>query len=90
MPLSPYAVTKLACEHLARASERSLGLDVVVLRYFADLSYAEIAEVGGEGLLSHDHGGVVPELVAGTSVTGKCSSDGSCTFQGSVEACSNE
>jgi UDP-glucuronate 4-epimerase len=33
-PLSPYGITKLACEHLARASGQSLGLDAVVLRYF--------------------------------------------------------
>lgn len=33
-PLSPYGITKLACEHLVRASGRSLGLDAVVLRYF--------------------------------------------------------
>lgn len=33
-PLSPYGITKLACEHLARASGTSLGLDAVVLRYF--------------------------------------------------------
>jgi nucleoside-diphosphate-sugar epimerase len=33
-PLSPYGITKLACEHLARASGKSLGLDAVVLRYF--------------------------------------------------------
>ena len=33
-PISPYAITKLASENLARAYERSFGLDVVVLRYF--------------------------------------------------------
>ena len=33
-PLSPYGITKLTCEHLARAYERSFGLDAVVLRYF--------------------------------------------------------
>ena len=33
-PLSPYGITKLACEHLARACGKSLGLDVVALRYF--------------------------------------------------------
>ena len=33
-PLSPYAITKLAAEHLAQAYERSFGLDVVVVRYF--------------------------------------------------------
>ena len=34
LPLSPYGITKLACEHLARACGKSLGLDVVALRYF--------------------------------------------------------
>src|SRR6185437_2530322 len=33
-PLSPYGITKLACEHLARAYERSFDADIVVLRYF--------------------------------------------------------
>jgi UDP-glucuronate 4-epimerase len=33
-PLSPYGITKLACEHLVRAYGRSFGLDAVVLRYF--------------------------------------------------------
>jgi nucleoside-diphosphate-sugar epimerase len=33
-PLSPYGITKLACEHLAYAYGRSFGLDAVVLRYF--------------------------------------------------------
>jgi UDP-glucuronate 4-epimerase len=33
-PLSPYGITKLTCEHLAAAYERSFGLDCVVLRYF--------------------------------------------------------
>lgn len=33
-PRSPYGVTKVACEHLAAAYARTLGLDVVVLRFF--------------------------------------------------------
>jgi nucleoside-diphosphate-sugar epimerase len=33
-PLSPYGITKLACEQLAAAYEREFGLDCVVLRYF--------------------------------------------------------
>ena len=33
-PLSPYGITKLACEHLARAYAQSFSLDVIVLRYF--------------------------------------------------------
>ena len=33
-PLAPYGVTKLACEHLARAYASEFGLQVVTLRYF--------------------------------------------------------
>ena len=33
-PLSPYGITKLACEHLAHAYAGEFGLDAVVLRYF--------------------------------------------------------
>src|SRR5262249_22323527 len=33
-PLSPYGITKLACEHLATAYGREFGLDYVTLRYF--------------------------------------------------------
>jgi UDP-glucuronate 4-epimerase len=33
-PISPYGLTKLGCEHLARAYELGFGLDAVVLRYF--------------------------------------------------------
>lgn len=33
-PISPYGVTKLACEHLHHALARAAGLDAVGLRYF--------------------------------------------------------
>ena len=33
-PLSPYGISKLACEHLATAYARAFELDCVVLRYF--------------------------------------------------------
>ena len=33
-PISPYGITKLACEHLAYSYGRELGLEAVVLRYF--------------------------------------------------------
>src|SRR4029078_8366483 len=33
-PLSPYGVTRLSCEHLARAYAASLQLDFAALRYF--------------------------------------------------------
>jgi len=34
LPISPYGLTKLGCEHLARAYAHGFGLDAVVLRYF--------------------------------------------------------
>jgi nucleoside-diphosphate-sugar epimerase len=66
-PISPYGITKLACEHLVRA----LGVDAVVLRYFTvfgprqrpDMGFARIAtalaerrffEVYGDGSQSRD------------------------------------
>ena len=33
-PISPYGITKLACEHLAAAIRKARGLDAVLLRYF--------------------------------------------------------
>ncbi|HET6623937.1 MAG TPA: NAD-dependent epimerase/dehydratase family protein, partial [Gaiellaceae bacterium] len=33
-PLSPYGITKLACEHLAYAYGQEFGLEAVTLRYF--------------------------------------------------------
>ena len=33
-PISPYGITKLACEQLARAYAKAFALDAVVLRYF--------------------------------------------------------
>jgi UDP-glucuronate 4-epimerase len=33
-PLSPYGITKLAMEHLARAYKGNFGLDIIILRYF--------------------------------------------------------
>jgi nucleoside-diphosphate-sugar epimerase len=57
-PLSPYGITKLACEHLGRAYERSFGLDLVVLRYFnafgprqrPDMAFTRIALALAGGL----------------------------------------
>jgi nucleoside-diphosphate-sugar epimerase len=56
-PLSPYGITKLTCEHLARAYGRSFGLDVVVLRYFnaygprqrPDMAFADVVTALAEG-----------------------------------------
>ncbi|MBA2475910.1 MAG: NAD-dependent epimerase/dehydratase family protein [Actinobacteria bacterium] len=56
-PLSPYGITKLGCEHLARAYGTSFGLDVVVLRYFTvygprqrpDMAFARLVGALAEG-----------------------------------------
>ena len=56
-PVSPYGITKLTCEHLARATARSFGLDVVVARYFnaygprqrPDMAFTRIALCLAEG-----------------------------------------
>jgi len=56
-PISPYGITKLAGEHLARAYARSFGLDVVVLRYFnafgprqrPDMAFTRMAFALAEG-----------------------------------------
>ncbi|MGH3102732.1 MAG: NAD-dependent epimerase/dehydratase family protein [Gaiellaceae bacterium] len=56
-PLSPYGITKLDCEHLARAYGRSFELDAVVLRYFnaygprqrPDMAFTRIATALAEG-----------------------------------------
>jgi nucleoside-diphosphate-sugar epimerase len=55
--MSPYGITKLACEQLAHAYARSFDLDVVVLRYFnafgprqrPDMAFTRIAFALAEG-----------------------------------------
>lgn len=57
-PVSPYGITKLACEQLAYAYERNYGLDCVVARYFSvygprqrpDMSFTRIANALARGL----------------------------------------
>ena len=56
-PLSPYGITKLACEHLGDAYARAFGLDCVVLRYFTafgprqrpDMAFTRVAFALAEG-----------------------------------------
>ena len=56
-PLSPYGITKLACEHLASAYGKEFGLDVVTLRYFTiygprqrpDMAFTRMATCLAEG-----------------------------------------
>lgn len=57
-PLSPYGVTKLACEHLVHAYATQFGLDAVVLRYFTiygprqrpDMALTRMIRCAAEGL----------------------------------------
>jgi nucleoside-diphosphate-sugar epimerase len=56
-PVSPYGVTKLTCEHLARVYGESFGLDVIALRYFTvygprqrpDMAFTRIAQALAAG-----------------------------------------
>jgi UDP-glucuronate 4-epimerase len=56
-PVSPYGVTKLTCEHLARVYRESFGLDVIALRYFTvygprqrpDMAFTRIAKALANG-----------------------------------------
>jgi len=56
-PLSPYGITKLACELLAAAYGREFGLDCIVLRYFnafgpaqrPDMAFTRIANALADG-----------------------------------------
>lgn len=56
-PLSPYGITKLACEHLARATQLAFGLDCVTLRYFTvygprqrpDMAFTRILQALAQG-----------------------------------------
>ena len=56
-PISPYGVTKLACEQLAYAQARTFGLEAVGLRYFTvygprqrpDMAFARLLEALASG-----------------------------------------
>ena len=81
-PLSPYGITKLACEHLAAAYEREFDLNCVVLRYFnafgprqrPDMAFTRIAFALAEGGVFELYGDgsvsrswtFVTDVVAGT------------------------
>ena len=63
-PLSPYGITKLACEHLAAAYGQEFGLDGVVVRYFTiygprqrpDMALAKMIACLAEGRPFELHG----------------------------------
>src|SRR5262245_26988081 len=63
-PLSPYGVTKLACEHLAHAYAVAFGLDVATVRYFTiygprqrpDMAFTRMVSRLAEGRAFELHG----------------------------------
>ena len=50
-PIAPYGITKLACEHLARAYELAAALDCVTVRYFTVYGPRQRPDMGFPPLL---------------------------------------
>jgi len=104
-PLSPYGISKLACEHLAAAYAREFGLDVVVLRYFnafgprqrPDMAFTRIvnALASGAGFEVYGDGDqsrgwtYVGDVVAATILAGEHGT-GTYNVGGALEASLNE
>jgi UDP-glucuronate 4-epimerase len=104
-PLSPYGISKLACEHLAVAYAREFGLDAVVLRYFnafgprqrPDMAFTRIvnALASGTGFEVYGDGDqsrgwtYVGDVVAATMLAGGHGT-GTYNVGGALEASLNE
>jgi UDP-glucuronate 4-epimerase len=104
-PLSPYGISKLACEHLAVAYAREFGLDAVVLRYFnafgprqrPDMAFTRIvnALASGAGFEVYGDGDqsrgwtYVGDVVAATMLAGGHGT-GTYNVGGALEASLNE
>lgn len=100
-PISPYAITKVAAEHLADAYRRSFGLDVVVLRYFnafgprqrPDMAFSRMCAALAEGRPFTLHGDgtqtrectYVSDVVAATTLAMDIG-EGTMNVGGGVEA----
>ena len=104
-PLSPYGITKLACEHLADAYGRSFGLDCVVLRYFnafgprqrPDMAFTRIALALAEGSTfelfgdgDQSRGWTYVSDVVDATVAAMCAGTGTYNVGGAIEASMNE
>jgi UDP-glucuronate 4-epimerase len=104
-PLSPYGITKLACEHLATVQAREFGLDCVVLRFFnafgprqrPDMAFTRIAFALAEGNTFDLYGDgsvsrswtFVGDIVAGTILAME-SGSGTYNVGGALEASMTE
>ena len=104
-PLSPYGITKLACEQLLDAYRRQFGLEAVVLRYFnafgprqrPDMAFTRIANaLATDGTFELFGDGAqsrswtyVSDIVDGT-VRAMGASDGTYNVGGALEASMND
>jgi nucleoside-diphosphate-sugar epimerase len=103
-PLSPYGITKLACEHLAAAYRGQFDLDCVVVRYFnafgprqrPDMAFTRIANALASGGTFELHGDgaqsrswtYVSDIVDGTIAA--LAGEGTYNVGGALEASMNE
>jgi nucleoside-diphosphate-sugar epimerase len=104
-PLSPYGITKLACEHLGTAYAREFGLDLVVLRYFnafgprqrPDMAFTRIVNALAAGSSFEVYGDgdqsrgwtYVGDIVAGTMLAAERGT-GTYNVGGAIEASLNQ
>ena len=104
-PLSPYGITKLACEQLAAAYEREFRLECVVLRYFnafgprqrPDMAFTRIASALADARTFELYGDggqsrswtYVADIVAGT-VAAMERGTGTYNVGGALEASMND
>jgi nucleoside-diphosphate-sugar epimerase len=104
-PLSPYGITKLACEHLAGAYGREFGLDAVTLRYFnafgprqrPDMAFTRIALALAGGVRfdlfgdgDQSRGWTYVSDVVDATVLAMRSGSGTYNVGGAIEASMNE
>jgi UDP-glucuronate 4-epimerase len=103
-PLSPYGITKLACEHLADAYAREFGLDAVVLRYFnafgprqrPDMAFTRIVFALAEGTTfelfgdgDQSRGWTYVSDIVGATIAAMSSGTGTYNVGGASEASMN-
>jgi nucleoside-diphosphate-sugar epimerase len=105
-PLSPYGITKLACEQLAAAYAREFGLDCVTLRYFnafgprqrPDMAFTRVVFALAEGTTFELFGDgdqsrgwtYVSDVVDGTIAAMSGHAGGTYNVGGAIEASMNE
>ena len=104
-PMSPYGITKLACEHLVNAYSLAFGLDAVVVRYFnafgprqrPDMAFTRMCFALADGTTFHLYGDgehtrgwtYVSDIVEG-SVAAMERGTGTYNVGGAIEASMNE